>query len=186
MPVERMLPQQQAHPPDLPQADAPQEARSFSITKLGFKSFDELLNKSAQKFGVEFEIFFSNSLGTEHGCMKIVNGKVVKTIPLIEFSVETAKLVMRDGKKLGYIVEHYKGTKDNMLNEFIPITVIEKRKLYKILKLPPQANKRTDDLCERLVQTLILEKSAAEKPIEVGSKQGWNIVAGIHAYWESR
>ncbi len=186
MPVERMLPQQQVHPPDVQPADAPQEARSFSITKLGFKSFDELLNKSAQKFGVEFEIFFSNLLGTEHGCMKIVNGKVVKTIPLIEFSVETAKLVMRDGKKLGYIVEHYKGTKDNMLNEFIPITVIEKRKLYKILKLPPQANKRTDDLCERLVQTLILEKSAAQKHIEVGLKQGWNIVAGIHAYWESR
>lgn len=186
MPVERMLPQQQVHPPDVQPADAPQEARSFGITKLGFKSFDELLNKSAQKFGVEFEIFFSNSLGTEHGCMKIVNGKVVKTIPLIEFSVETAKLVMRDGKKLGYIVEHYKGTKDNMLNEFIPITVIEKRKLYKILKLPPQANKRTDDLCERLVQTLVLEKADAEKPIYASSKQGWGFLSANLERWQSR
>ena len=186
MPDQEMLPQQQAHPPDVQHVDAPQEATPFGITKLGLKSFDELINKSAQKFGVEFELFFSNSLGTQHGCMKIVNGKVVKTIPLIEFSVETAKLVMHDGAKLGYIVKHYRGTKDNMGEEFIPITVIEKRKLCKHLKLPPQVGKAKDDLCERLVQTLILEKAAAEKHIEVGLKQGWNIVAGIHAYWESR
>ena len=73
-----------------------------------------------------------------------------------------------------------------MLEEFIPVTVIEKRKLCKHLKLPPQVSKAKDDLCERLVQTLIFEKSAAQKHIEVGLKQGWNIVAGIHAYWESR
>ncbi len=181
-----MLPQQQAHPPDVQQADAPHNAQCFGITRLGFTSFDELIKKSVQDYGVEYEIFFSNSLGTQHGYMKVVNGKVVKTIPVIEFSVETVKLVMHDGAKLGYIVKHYRGTKDNMGEDFIPITVIEKRKLCKHLKLPPQVGKAKDDLCERLVQMLILEKSAAEKPIEVGSKQGWNIVAGIHAYWESR
>lgn len=181
-----MLPQQQVHPPDVQPADVPQKVKPFGITPLGFKSFDELIKKSAQEYRVEYEIFFSNSLGTQCGCMKVNGGKVVKTIPLIEFSVETAQLVMCDGKKLGYIVKHYKDTKDNILEEFIPVTVIEKRKLCKHLKLPPQVGKAKDDLCERLVQTLILEKSAAEKPIEVGSKQGWNIVAGIHAYWESR
>ena len=155
MPVERMLPQQQAHPPDVIQADVPKEAKVFGVTTLGFKSFDELIHKSAQEYGVEFEIFFSNSLGTQHGWMKVKDGKVVKTIPLIEFSVETAKLVMRDGKKLGYIVKHYTDTKDNMLEEFIPVTVIEKRKLCKHLKLPPQVSKAKDDLCERLVQTHI-------------------------------
>jgi hypothetical protein len=186
MPVERMLPQQQQHPPDVIQADALNDAKVFGITTLGFKSFDELIHKSAQEYVVEFELFFSNSLGTQHGWMKLKGGKVVKAIPLLEFSVETAKLVMRDGKKLGYIVKHYTDTKDNMLEEFIPATVIEKRKLCKYLKIPPQVSKAKDDLCERLVQTLILEKSAAEKHIEVGSKQGWNIVASIHAYWVSR
>ncbi len=186
MPDQEMLPQQQVHPPDVQPADAPQKVKPFGITPLGFKSFDELIKKSAQEYRVEYEIFFSNSLGTQCGCMKVNGGKVVKTIPLIEFSVETAQLVMRDGKKLGYIVKHYKDTKDNMLEEFIPVTVIEKRKLCKHLKLPPQVSKAKDDLCERLVQTLIFEKSAAQKHIEVGLKQGWNIVAGIHAYWESR
>lgn len=186
MPVERMLPQQQVHPPDVQPADAPQKVKPFGITPLGFKSFDELIKKSAQEYRVEYEIFFSNSLGTQCGCMKVNGGKVVKTIPLIEFSVETAQLVMRDGKKLGYIVKHYKDTKDNMLEEFIPVTVIEKRKLCKHLKLPPQVSKAKDNLCERLVQTLIFEKSAAQKHIEVGLKQGWNIDASIHAYWESR
>ena len=186
MPVERMLPQQQAHPPDVTEANVPKDAKIFKLTTLGFKSFDELIHKSAQEYGVEFEIFFSNSLGTQCGCMKVKDGKIVKTIPLLEFSVETAKLVMRNGKKLGYIVEHYTDKKDNMLEEFIPVSVIDKRKLCKHLKLPPQVSKAKDDLCERLVQTLIFEKSAAEKHIEVGLKQGWNIVAGIHAYWESR
>ncbi len=126
MPKERMLPQQQVHPPDVQPADAPHNAQVFGITRLGFTSFDELIQRSAQDYGVEYEILFSNSLGTQHGYMKVVNGKVVKTIPLIEFSVLSSVAVIRDGAKLGYIVKHYICTKDNMLEEFISITIIEK------------------------------------------------------------
>lgn len=186
MPVERLLPQQQAHPPDLQQADAPHNAQVFGITRLGFTSFDELIQRSAQDYGVEYEIFFSNSLGTQHGYMKVVNGKIVKTLPLIEFSVLSSVAVLRDGTKFGYIVKHFKNTMTVTQEEFISIEIFEKRRLCKHLKLPPQANKRKDDLCERLVQTLIFEKSAAEKPIEVGSKQGWELMSADLGRWQSR
>jgi hypothetical protein len=179
MPVERMLPQQQVHPPDVQPADAPHNAQVFGITRLGFTSFDELIKKSAQKLGVEYEIFFSNSLGTQHGYMKVVNGKVVKTIPLIEFSVLSSVAVIRDGTKFGYIVKHFKNTMTVTQEEFISIDTFEKRRLCKHLKLPPQANKRKDDLCERLVQTLVLEKADAEKPIYASSKQGWELISVV-------
>lgn len=186
MPVERLLPQQQAHPPDLQQADAPHNAQVFGITRLGFTSFDELIQRSAQDYGVEYEIFFSNSLGTQHGYMKVVNGKVVKTIPLIEFSVLSSVAVIRDGTKFGYIVKHFKNTMTVTQEEFISIDTFEKRRLCKHLKLPPQANKRKDDLCERLVQTLVLEKADAEKPIYASSKQGWELLSANLGHWQSR
>ena len=186
MPVEKLLPQQQAHPPDLQQANAPRNAQVFGITRLGFTSFDKLIKKSAQELGVEYELFFSNSLGTQHGYMKVVGGKIIKTLPLIEFSVISSVVVIRDGTKLGYVVKHFKNVMTANQEDFIPIDVLEKRMVCKYLKLPPQANKRKDDLCERLVQTLIVEKSDTEKTIFASSKQGWEFLSAHLGRWQSR
>ena len=186
MPVERMLPQQHQHPPDIIHADAPNEATVFGITKLGFTSFDELLKESARELSVEYEIFFSNSLGTQHGYMKVVGGKVAKTLPLIEFSVQSSVPVIRDGTKIGYIVKHFKRSTAKMVEEFIFIDCIKKHKCCENFGLPPQGSKKLDELCERLVQTLVLENASAEKPIEVGSKQGWSLASESYAHWESK
>ena len=186
MPVERLLPQQQAHPPDVQKADAPQNAQVFGITKLGFASMDELIKKSAQELGVEYELFVSNSLGTQHGYMKVVNGKIVKTLPLIEFSVLSAVAVIQGKTKIGYIVKHFKNVITTTQEEFVPIAVLEKRKLCKYLNLPPQSGKRKDDLCERLVETLVLEKADTEKAIYVGFKQGWEFLSADLGRWQSR
>ena len=185
MSVQKVLPQQQQSP-DVQQADAPKGIKTFGLTKLGFTSFDELIQKSAQEFGVEYEIFFSNSVGTQHGYMKVVSGKVVRTLPLIEFCVLSAVPVVQKGVRIGYIVKHFRNNMAGTQEEFVPIVVLDKRKLCKHFKLPPQANKRKEDLCERLVQTLVLEKAFAEKPIEVGLKQGWSLVSEIYTHWESK
>ena len=186
MPVERMLPQQQDHPPNNIQADAPKNTKIFGLTKLGFSNFDEFIKGSARELSVEYEIFFSNSLGTQHGYMKVKEGKIVKTIPLIEFSVLSSTVVIQEGVNIGYVVKHFKNTMTKMAEDFLPINVIEKRKCCEYFNLPPQGNKKYADLCERLIQTLIFEKADTEKPIDVGSKQGWKLITENLGYWESR
>lgn len=186
MPDKEMLPQQQTHPSAIQQAEAPKNVKTFGVTELGFLNFDELIHKSAEEFGVEYEIFFSNSLGTQHGYMKVVGGKIVKTLPLIEFSVLSSELVTRDGSKIGYRIHHFKRTQSTTKEEFIPIEVFEKNRVYRYLKLPPQGNRKKDDLCERLVQTLIIEKSETKKPINSGVKQGWRMISENYGLWESR
>ena len=186
MPVERMLPQQQQHPPDIIQADTPQSAKVFGITTLGFKSFDELIHKSAQEYGVEFELFFSNSLGTQHGWMKLINGKVMKTIPLLEISVSYSQPVIQAGTKIGYIIKYYHTTMSDTAENFISYVMFDKHKVGKRLNVPPQGSKSKDELCEKLVETLIIEKAEEAEPIEIGVKQGWCLLSEINALWESR
>lgn len=186
LPDQETLPQQQAHPPDIQQADAPKNAKVFGLTKLGFSSFDALIQESAQELNVEYELLFSNMLGTQHGYMKVVGGKVAKTLPLIEFSVQSSVPVIRDGIKLGYIVKHFKRSTAKMVEEFICIDCIKKHKCCENFGLPPQGKKKLDDLCERMVESLIIEKADLEKPIEVGSKQGWRMISENYGLWESR
>ncbi|WP_024860977.1 hypothetical protein [Ruminococcus flavefaciens] len=186
MPVERMLPQQQQHPPEVIQADTPKGAKVFGITRFGFKSFDELIHKSAQEYGVEFDLFFSNSLGTQHGWMKVFNGKVTKTIPLLEISVSYSQQVIQAGTKIGYIIKYYHTTMSDTTEDFISYVLFDKHKVSERLNVPPQGSKSKDELCEKLVETLIIEKAEEAEPIEVGAKQGWCLVSEISVFWESR
>ncbi len=188
MPTSKMLPQQQQHPPDIIHADAPNEATVFGITELGFNSFDELIQTSARELGVEYELFISNLHGTQHGYMRIKDGKILQTIPLVEFSVLSAEVVNKEGSKIGYRIQHFKNTMSTIKDEFIPIEYFENNKVYRHLKLPPQGNRKKGDLCERLVQTMIIEKSeeTSSRPIEICSTHGWNFYLPNYARWETK
>lgn len=186
MSVQRMLPQQQAHLPDVKQADAPKYVKTFGITKLGFTSFDELIKKSAQELGVEYELFFSNSLGTQHGYMKVAGGKVVKTLPLLEISIVSAQPVIQEGTKIGFVVRYYRTTISHTTEEFLPVTKFNKHKVSESLEIPPQGSKSKDELCEKLVETLIIDKATESEQIEIATKQGWKLIGNVIASWESK
>ena len=187
MPNEKMLPMQQANaPPDAQQSDAPKNGKVFRLTSLDFTNFDELIHNSAQEYGIEYELFFSNTIGTQHGYMKVSREKVVKSIPLIELCILSSRPVFLGEVVIGYIVKYFISRPTPETEVFIPIIVLEKRKCCLKFKLPPQSNKRNDDLCERLVQTLIREKAESESPIYASAKQGWNMKTDNIAQWESR
>ena len=185
MPNETMLPQQANAPPDANQADVPSNAQVFGITNLGFTNFDELLKKSAQELGIEFEIFFSNSAGTQHGLMRIKNGRVSKTIPLLEICVLSSSPVILAGTTEGYLIRFYLTRGERVFETFAATKTLEKHQLCEALKIPPHGSKSRTALCERLLETLILSKAETSPPITIGLKQGWRVRTPSCAVWEA-
>lgn len=172
--------------PEVTRADAPKVQKVFGLNKMDFVSFDELINKSSQELSVEYEMFFSNSFGTQHGYMKICDGKIIKTVPLLEINILSVIPVIQGGVKVGFIVKYSLNTTALHSQEYIPRAVIEKHKICERLQIPHHGSKSKDELCERLMETLIFNAADEEKTIIIGSKQGWNIYSDSCGRWESQ
>lgn len=148
----------------------------FDIASASFINFDELIKTSSANLNIEYEIFFSNSLGTQWGYMKIVGGKIVKTIPLLEINIISVTKVNSNGLNAeGYLVKYCQSTMYNVTEEYIPEEDVKRYKLLQHFSLPPQGSKNKDDLCNRLLNNIILGKIGKgdqELHIEIGKLQG--------------
>lgn len=173
---------------NIDQINAPEDIKTFGITKLGFNSFDELIQHSSQTHGVEYEFFFSNTFETQYGYMKVASGKIVKTIPLLKINLTEAVPVYLRYVLSGYFVTYCTNTSADSTSVFIPIRTFKQRILLKYFSVPPQASKNNTFLCNQLLVDLITEKSKAfaTNKLIIGMKQGWNIISGSLATWESR
>lgn len=160
--------------------------KTFGITRYNFNSFDELINTSADRYNVEFEVFISNSHGTQHGYMKVLGGKVIKTIPLLELNMIASHPVFKNEAVIGYLTESSKNTITNTTKQFISKEDISKMRLRQRFNIPSLGSKTKDILCEHLLQSLILDKADFHNAIEVGASQGWNIRSSSNIEWESR
>lgn len=162
----------------------------FDLASASFINFDELIKTSSVDLNIEYEIFFSNSLGTQWGYMKIVGGKIVKTIPLLEINIISVTKVNSNGLNAeGYLVKYCQSTMYNVTEEYISEEDVKRYKLLHHFPLPPQGSKNKDDLCNRLLNNIILGKIGKgdqELHIETGKLQGWNFLSVNNVVWEHR
>lgn len=176
--------------PEVTRADAPKVQKVFGLNKMDFVSFDELINKSSQELNVEYEFFFSNSDQTQWGYMKIQGGKPVVTLPLLEINVISVKKVNPHGLNVdGYLVKYSVTMLYNVTEEYIPAVDMQKNNLLQHFTLPAQCSKKNIDLCNKLLHTIILSKVGIgdkEEYIEIGRKQGFNIISRHRIIYESR
>lgn len=108
MDVEAMLPQQQNtnRPPPTVSLS---EIKAFELTKLDLINFNDLIQRSSQDSGVEFELFFSNSSESQWGYLRVVDGKPKKVVLLLELIVLRAIPVNPQGLEAdGYVITYCK------------------------------------------------------------------------------
>lgn len=179
-----MVSKQQVHSPYGTAINVPRNVKAFGVTRFKFTSFEELIQKSSQELGVEFEFFFSNSSDTQHGFMRVVDGKVVKTIPLASVCILSAQPVNCGGTRFGFLVKYFRTTASKAVDVFISRD--ELSKVDEMLELAPQGSKKKDELCRKLLKTLIFEKANEEIPIEIPTRQGWFLNGKNSASWQSR
>ncbi len=159
----------------------------FSMAKGSFVNFDELIKTSGEELNLEYEIFFSNSLENAWGYMKIVNGKSVNTIPLLQVMIlDVTPVASDDGTNSGRIVKYCKEKMADIKEVFIPENNIRRKKLLQYFEIPSHGNKKMDDLSNRLLHNLILVKSENAPYISIGKKRGWSLKPGISATYESK
>lgn len=165
-------------------------AKLFDINKFNFVSFDDLLKQSGDKTGLEFELFISNALETQWGCLRIVDGKPKKLLPLLEINILEVTPVNPNGLDAdGYIVKYCLSIIKNVTEKYIPGKDVSHTNLLDYFSLPPQGSRRKDDLCNRLLKHLILKKALDGDPsdyIEIGNVQGWRIKSFNTAIYEAR
>ena len=157
MQEKQMLPKSQ--PVSGIQATMLTSTKVFKVNKLQFMDFDTLIKKSSENLNIEYEVFFSNSTGTQHGYMLIVGGRVVKTIPLIELNILDAHHVTLKDEKIGYLVKYCPLNSSNITEKYISIDRIKKNETVDELHLPKHGKKAIDDLCNRCLNALIYNKA---------------------------
>ena len=188
MPMNTMLPQQQQ--PQTPIDLSIRNAKLFEINKFNVYSFDELIRQSSNDIGVEFEMFFANSLETQWGYLRVVDGKLKKFLPLLEVNILSVTAVNPHGLDAeGYIVKYCLNTIRHDTEKYIPGEAMSHNNLLEYFALPPPCSKRIDDLCNRLLKHIIIKKALDSDPsnfIEIGSVQGWRISATNKAIFEAR
>ncbi len=160
----------------------------FDLASSRLISFDELIKTSGKELNIEFEFFFPNLSGTQWGYMKIVGDRPVKTLPLLEINFRDVIPITMHDAVIGYDVKYCKNTIHNIIEAFIPNEDVERNKLLSHFSVSPQVSKSKDELCNRLLKTIILTKAEenTEHEIAVGDKQGWNIKFNNTVAWESR
>lgn len=134
---EQMLPQEQ--PVSSVKADLSflKKTKIFDIASSNVISFGELIRTSSAALNIEYEFFFANSLGTQWGYMKVVGGKPVKTIPLLEINVISVTKVNSNGLSAeGYLVKYCQNIMCNITDEYIPDTDVKNNKLLSHFSLP--------------------------------------------------
>lgn len=181
MSKEQLLPQEKPISSMADELSVLRDKKVFDIASASFINFDELIKTSSVDLNIEYEIFFSNSPGTQWGYMKVVGGKIVKTIPLLEINILSVIKINPNGLNVeGYLVKYCQSTMYNVTEEYIPEEDVKRYKLLQHFSLPPQGSKNKDDLCNRLLNNIILgkiEKGDQELHIEIGKLQGWNFIS---------
>lgn len=190
MPTANMLPPQKAPPRERSVDISISNAKLFDINKFNFVCFDDFLKQSGDKTGWEFELFISNSLETQWGYLRIVDGKTKKLVPLLEINVISVTPVNPNGlDAFGYVVTYCASTIMNVTEVFIPGKAVSRTVLLEYFSLPPQGSKKKDDLCNRLLKHLILKKTFDSDPsnyIEIGTVQGWRGKSPNTAIFEAK
>ena len=159
----------------------------FSLAKGSFVNFDELLKTSGEELNVEYEIFFSNALENAWGYMKILNGKSVNTIPLLQVMIlEATPVSSDDGTTIGRLVKYCKEKMADIKEEFIPEKNIRRKNLLQYFEIPSHGSKKMDDLSNRLLHNLILVKSENTTCITIAKKRGWMLKPGGSAKYETK
>ena len=165
-------------------------AKLFDINKGNFVSFDDLLKQSGDKTGLDFELYISNTLETQWGYLRIVDGKPKKLLPLLEINMISATPVNPNGLDAdGYLVKYCLSTIKNVTEKYIPGKAVSRAVLLEYFSLPPQGSKKKDDLCNRLLKHLILKKALDSDPsnyIETGTVPGWRVKSQYTAIFETR
>ena len=165
----------------------PSDVKLLGINQLNLPNLNEAVQKLNGSSSVEYELFISNASATQYGYLKLKGGKVVKFILLLELHVIFVRPVKTmDTKTIGYIVKYCKDVMNHATEAYISCTDFEKNKVHQHFQLPPQCTKAGKELCENLVQTLILSKEDNADFIEVGTKQGWNIYLGTYVKWKTK
>lgn len=158
----------------------------FDLASSTCISFDELIEQAGQDLNFEVEFFFPNANETQWAYMKMIGGKPVKTIPLLKMYIAEVKSVMSEENTVGYVVNYCRDFGRDVTKEFIPIKDADHNKMLPHFSVLPQATKSKDDMCNRLLKTIIICKAneiGAER-FHIGIKQGWNIRPSF-AVWES-
>ncbi|WP_303825841.1 ATP-binding protein [Ruminococcus flavefaciens] len=159
----------------------------FSLAKGSFVNFDELLKTSAESLNVEYEVFFSNALENAWGYMKILNGKSVNTVPLLQVMLlEATPVSSDDGTTSGRLVKYCKEKMADIKEVFIPEKNIRRKNLLQYFEIPSHGSKKMDDLSNRLLHNLILVKSENTTGITIAKKRGWMLKPGVSAKYETK
>ena len=163
----------------------------FDLVNFNVNNFDELINKSCQNLNLEYEYFFSLACETQWGYMKVVNGKPVKTIHLLEINITSVIPINSQGLNVkGYLIKYSANdTNYNETEEYISDEDMRKVKLMSHFCIPPQTSKRNNELCNLLLKNIILGRvnnKQIEKYIDIGKMQGWNVVSKCRAVWETK
>lgn len=186
MQEKQMLPESQ--PVSGIQATVLKGTKVFEVNKLQFLNFDTLIKESSENLNIEYEVFFSNSTGTQHGYMLIVGGRVVKTVPLIEVNILDSHHVTLNDEKIGYLVKYCSMNGSNITEKYISNDRIKKNETVDELHLPKHGKKAIDDLCNRCLNALIYNKADEKEKsiIRIGKQQGLNFVSKEKVSFESR
>lgn len=145
----------------------------FSLAKGSFVNFDDLIKTSGEELNVEYEIFFSNALENAWGYMKIVNGRSVNTVPLLQLMLlEATPVSSEDEPIIGRLVKYCKEKMADIQEDFIPENNIRRKKLLQYFDIPSHGSKKMDDMSNRLLNNLILAKSENAPYISIGKKRG--------------
>ena len=100
------------------------DTQFFQLGKMGIVYFQELLSNPDLKGVTDVELFFSNTLETQWGHARIVNGKITIT-PLIELNVISVTPVQQNGLCAdGYIVKYCLSTMFNVTELYIEDSVL--------------------------------------------------------------
>lgn len=165
--------------------------KAFDFVKGNFINFDELIQHSSSELNIEYELFFSNSLGTQWGYMKVINGKPVKTIPLLEINIISVTKVNPDGLNFqGVAVKYSQSVMNYNADTYIPFDAIQKCRLISHFSLPAPISQKNEELCNKLLKNLIVSKAndstGAVKNIYYGAMQGWNKFPGNRTIFVAR
>ena len=159
----------------------------FSLAKGSFVNFDDLIKTSGEELNVEYEIFFSNALENAWGYMKIVNGRSVNTVPLLQVMIlEATPVSSEDEPIIGRLVKYCKEKMADIQEDFIPENNIRRKKLLQYFDIPSHGSKKMDDMSNRLLNNLILAKSENAPYISIGKKRGWTLKPGVSAKYETK
>lgn len=190
MSKEQLLPQEKPISSTAVDLSFLRDKKVFDLAKSSFVSFDELIKVMGEELNIEYEFFFSNSFDTQWGYMKIVGGKPVKTILLLEVNIVSVSPVNSIGlNSMGYLIKYCQNILRNITEEYIPNEDIERNKLLPHFHLPPQGSKITDELCNRLLKGIILNKvnsGEIKRYIDIGKVQGWNFIENNKTKFESK